>query len=282
MSDSEEDNKSNVETLHKMKLRHKEELKELDINIKNLLKLAAKNNTKKAAAEKIKIMEANIKERHEKELASKTGADKLVKQVEAITLMPENREIKISKSELIKQKKELEYKSRLAGYAQDSKDNMIDHRQNEIDKINKLLLPENLKIFSITSDGNCLYHSLVHQLNTLSLIYTMESLRKIAADYIALHSDEFINFIAEDDDVGNLDDPKEMLKLYIERVRSTTLAVWGGEIELVAISNALKVKINLYDDSGKREIGDFDKSVNITFHRHYYGLGYHYNSVVKF
>lgn len=63
--------------------------------------------------------------------------------------------------------------------------------------------------------------------------------------------------------------------------------MWGGEIELRALSNALNVPIIVYcadapevilKPSGS-EIDSSEPIVRLTFHRHYFGLGEHYNAV---
>lgn len=62
-------------------------------------------------------------------------------------------------------------------------------------------------------------------------------------------------------------------------------ASWGGQLELGALAQALKKHIVVYSASGPDvEMGKEYVSENlilrISFHRHAFGLGEHYNSVV--
>ena len=87
---------------------------------------------------------------------------------------------------------------------------------------------------------------------------------------------------------------------YVHNVRSTS--VWGGQLELRALSEGLKRPIVVFSAEGPPLImgaeylastriqessvdnDDDDWDVNsallLSFHRHYYALGEHYNSVI--
>ena len=59
-------------------------------------------------------------------------------------------------------------------------------------------------------------------------------------------------------------------------------AVWGGECELKAISTVLKSPIQIYQASGPlRVIGEgyTDDPLMLSYHRHEFSLGEHYNAV---
>ena len=79
---------------------------------------------------------------------------------------------------------------------------------------------------------------------------------------------------------------------------------WGGQLEIRAISDVLHIPVYIYDanspvlkmgeeylltnnsDSNSSDGNSSDSSdtvkrvINLTFHRHYYSLGEHYNSAV--
>ena len=62
---------------------------------------------------------------------------------------------------------------------------------------------------------------------------------------------------------------------------------WGGQLEVRALACALNKKILIYDAqapvltiSNNNEDNN-DDFIRLTYHRHYYSLGEHYNSVVN-
>ncbi len=72
---------------------------------------------------------------------------------------------------------------------------------------------------------------------------------------------------------------------YCESVESQSAGVWGGQLEISAISDSLQTAIWIYDaNSAVIKMGDQyalgDKNIiKLVYHRHYYALGEHYNSV---
>ncbi|KAJ8467234.1 hypothetical protein OPV22_029786 [Ensete ventricosum] len=93
-----------------------------------------------------------------------------------------------------------------------------------------------------------------------------------------------INEIKPDDS-----SPLERFEKYCEEVEST--AAWGGQLELGALTHCLKKHIIIYSGSFpdvemgkeyKTEMGNSisNPSIMLSYHRHAYGLGEHYNSVV--
>jgi OTU domain-containing protein 6 len=111
-------------------------------------------------------------------------------------------------------------------------------------------------------------------------------LRKLAAKHLREHPEEFKPFL----DVDSEDD----YEVYCSKVESPTLAEWGGQIEIRAIANSLEHLIHIYDAEapvlvmGERMSGAAEaegqpliEPLRLTYHRHYYALGEHYNSVEK-
>jgi OTU domain-containing protein 6 len=101
--------------------------------------------------------------------------------------------------------------------------------------------------------------------------------RAIAAKYIRENRDVFEAYIEEDFDH------------YCRTVASVSDGVWGGQVELNALTNALQLPIWIYDTvqpvlkmGSEFGTGDHpsDPVIRLSFHRHYYSLGEHYNSVV--
>lgn len=67
---------------------------------------------------------------------------------------------------------------------------------------------------------------------------------------------------------------------YCDNIRSTKC--WGGQIEIMAISNALKVPIEVLQATGvptmQTKVGYEEPKLVLTYHRHFVSLGEHYNS----
>ncbi len=60
---------------------------------------------------------------------------------------------------------------------------------------------------------------------------------------------------------------------------------WGGQLELLALARVLRATIIVYQATGNKEQIEGDSLgagsiINLSYHRHYYQLGAHYNSVV--
>jgi OTU domain-containing protein 6 len=105
------------------------------------------------------------------------------------------------------------------------------------------------------------------------------SLRGIASTYIRNHAEEFSPFIGVE-----AADPE--FEAYCEKVASLTDAEWGGQLEIKALSAALSVPILIYAaDVPVLTMNDCDAPVDnplrITYHKNYYALGEHYNSVTS-
>lgn len=105
------------------------------------------------------------------------------------------------------------------------------------------------------------------------------SLRGLAADYLRSHPEEFCPFLGLE--LGDAE-----FETYCDNVASLTKAEWGGQLEIKALSAVLQRPILVYsanapvlrmDDSGGQ--GD-STPLSVTYHKHYYTLGEHYNSVM--
>ena len=94
------------------------------------------------------------------------------------------------------------------------------------------------------------------------------------------HAEDFMPFIGEDESGYSAPD----FEKYCKQVESITQSVWGGQLEINAISAALKLTIDVFSaDSpvvtmGKE--GESKKKLRISYHKHYFSLGEHYNSIV--
>lgn len=182
-----------------------------------------------------------------------------------------------------KEKKKKEQDSRI-----DECSKLDEHRDRrmEQEKLNKLLKSKNLEIREVDADGDCLFKAIEHQLSLLNNqqknIFTFDKLRARTSDYMLENPDEFIPFLLNDS--GNLMTESEF-KNYCHRVANTKQ--WGGNIELSALAKIIKRPIHIYQaDSSQpiiietcdQEISD--RPVLLSFHKHLYCLGEHYNSLI--
>lgn len=135
---------------------------------------------------------------------------------------------------------------------------------------------------------------------------TALQLRAMAADYMRQHRDDFAPFIEENDEGATVD-----FEDYCVEIEST--AAWGGQLELGALARALQKHIKVYAvgmpvvevchraagccactlltnglgpwhfsclQMGDQFARDGVPPIQLSYHRHAYGLGEHYNSLV--
>ncbi|CAJ1367193.1 unnamed protein product [Effrenium voratum] len=138
-----------------------------------------------------------------------------------------------------------------------------------------------LEVLEIPSDGHCLYRSVADQLRrfthhefTESADERYKEVRKICAESLRSQVENYSPFaeLKEGEDFEG----------YCRRVESS--ADWGGELELRALADALKVRILVFQAGAEPLVLGEPKAktkLQVSFHRHYYALGEHYNSVVS-
>jgi len=145
-------------------------------------------------------------------------------------------------------------------------------RDIESGKLDAILAPLGLAVHEIPADGHCLYRSLAHQLQVSGEVADFLQCRKDIAAYMRAHPDDFAPYLEE----GCPD-----LNAYCEVVESSN--EWGGQLEITALAHARKRTITVYAaDAPPLHTGEEyeDPSpILLAFHRHFYGLGEHYNAV---
>eukprot|EP00918_Siedleckia_nematoides_P064795 GHVU01140863.1.p1 GENE.GHVU01140863.1~~GHVU01140863.1.p1 ORF type:complete len:275 (+),score=39.59 GHVU01140863.1:285-1109(+) len=148
----------------------------------------------------------------------------------------------------------------------------------EMKRIGDRLKRLGLKLYRVVGDGSCLFHALHHQLKqrhdkdidveTENGPVTAAALRNMAADCILEHKEEFRPYITED------------FQDYLSGLRADE---YGGEVEILALSRALRVPILVTADCE-----EFDSSygeeftspaLRVVLHRKMLATSYHYNSV---
>ncbi|KFM27686.1 OTU domain-containing protein 6B [Auxenochlorella protothecoides] len=164
-----------------------------------------------------------------------------------------------TRGKMLQRHKRAEREARIAAELADADDSL---RVQEEEAMSSTLGPLGLAIHEIAPDGHCLYRALEHQLDLQdgSGAASFQELRRLAAEHMRTHANDFSPYIAEDDVTGPVEDG-EVFEAYCKEVEST--AAWGGHLELQALSQAL------------------GKPIKICYLHHAYGLGEHYNSLVR-
>jgi OTU domain-containing protein 6 len=149
-------------------------------------------------------------------------------------------------------------------------------REREMATMEKLFATHGLTEHQIAPDGHCLYSAFTHSLRTAGLELEempkdYKEARKSCAEFMKGHRDDFEAFLEEDFDT------------HVKNVEGT--AEWGGQTEVLALGRAFNVKVNILQAEGRgvekmNEDGDKGE-VWLGYYRHSFGLGEHYNSLVK-
>lgn len=279
--------------------KHRKEKKELQAKIQALKKTATKGDKKKKkeVADMIASMEKELNDRH----ASEAGTlDTSVKSNESGSTEEVENELepkdmacgaleskesgnKVSRAQKRRMKKQVLEKEREKRIAEEEAFNQSGPRTLESNALKEALRKEGLQIHEVPADGNCLYCAINHQLNiTGQTSYSVSKLRKMTSNFIQENKDDFLPFMHNDDDNDDEVIDDEQFERYCKDVASTKL--WGGQLELAALSKILRCPIRVVQATGTPHLQgeSFENpSLVLTYHKHLYRLGEHYNSTVK-
>lgn len=256
---------------------------------------------KKQVEDKISKLSAELKDKHTAELASlgfKTNKEKgdlenLVMAIAGVSVCPPSEGIPSKPSKSAKKRgkraqQEVERERRI----QEEQSGIVSDRMIEDVKLLKKLVPIGLKIHEIKPDGHCLYRAVEHQLalnsqkSVATATYNYQELRDMVAKYMREHAADFLPFFLSDSTDADGEYSMEKFENYCKEIEST--AAWGGQLELGALTHVLKKHIMIYSGSfpdvqmGKEYMSAENPTILLSYHRHAYGLGEHYNSVVLF
>lgn len=278
--------------------RHRKERKELQAKIQALKKNAPKSDKKKRkeVLEEIAKLESDLDKKHEQEI--KEAEDKLkAQQVKETPNNPANDnkqnnetnnpdeeehepQQRVTKAQKRRDKKAREARQREEEIKACAEDALYAPKAIEAGKLQSKLKERELALYNIPSDGDCLYNAIRHQLMQHGLAtLSIQELRSETANYIQANKDSLIPYMTHPDS-GDLLTDEEFSK-YCDDVRNTP--AWGGQIELKALSSILKVPIEVLQADGAPTVqgAEFGGSpLIITYHRHMYSLGEHYNSTI--
>ncbi|XP_055535917.1 deubiquitinase OTUD6B [Wyeomyia smithii] len=269
--------------------RHRREKKELQAKVQSLKKAKVDKKKKKDLQEEIGRLEDDLESRHAEELnrlntlkiSESSDADQHPNEPEQQQPAVEEKQPKLSKAQRRREKKSQEDKEREAQIKAEEALHKDSPRIREDKKIAEILAKRGLISFPVPADGDCLYNAIKHQLSRIGVHdHETADLRQLAADYIEDNRDQLIFYMTnpQSEDVMS----EEEFRKYCFQVRNTKS--WGGEIEIKALSSSLRCPIEIVQASGPSPVhgenGDPARKLVLTYHRHMYRLGEHYNSTV--
>jgi OTU domain-containing protein 6 len=284
------------ETIEMMEDRHEAEMDKLKEEIKESMKKAKKSEKAKLETQALQ-MQYDLKAKQQDEMdaleeyietngpieVDESKVQKVVveDEVKAPVSEPEKdtKESKKAKAQRKKDKKAAKEQEKELQKEEIRNGAGPSLRDVELDSISKTLKEKGLQIKDIPSDGHCMYRALSDQLSMTSHQSALDfaALRKMAADYLRTHSEDFAPFIGIE-----ASDPA--YEAYCEKVEAVTTAEWGGQLELRALSACLSSPIHVYSANAPMVIMGEEESgaaLSLSYHKHYFALGEHYNSVVQ-
>jgi len=270
---------------------HRKEKKDLQAKIQALKKTASKGDKKKKKDinDEITKLESELTEKHKLELLEVETSKITIKEAETNGDNPHSdadyldndiveKEQRVSKAQKRREKKAEKDKQRLLEIEKQEEENKNGIRHLEQEKIKSLLSKRSLKLAEIPSDGDCMFAGLVHQLAQLGQSSTVTDLRKSTAMELTENKSEYSPFLSNPRTGEMLSDTE--FQAYCNKMASTP--AWGGQVELQALATVLKRPIEVIQAEGPAMVvGEQfqQKALVLTYHRHAYGLGEHYNSV---
>ena len=256
------DDSGDEESRDQMVERHEQELLQLQADFKARKKAIPKIEIEARREVDSQLADArrHMEERHANELGEDASAARAAS------------EKKKSKSAKRRQKKEEQEKERDQRIADERAGAGPSAREVEVDQLTQQLAPLGLGVEDIPADGHCLYRAVARQLqlqSDSSCDYLV--CRSTAAAYIRSHAADFQPFIEG-----------SSLSEYAHKVETSN--EWGGHLEISALSHANKRTIAIFRAAAPllligEEYAHNGPRLELSYHKHYYGLGEHYNSV---
>lgn len=274
-----------IDPIEEITQRHKKEKKELQSKIQVLKKSATKGDKKKKkeVQEEIAKLEKELSDKQEAELAdlkaNETKETNLTDAIEDVNVK-DSKAPRITKAQKRRDKKAADQKERDKRILEQEQENVTGLRNVETQKIKEILKKMGLMIYEIEADGNCLYNAVDHQLKSkINSGYGTKQLRLETSQQIRSNINEYLPFLSNVN-TGEMMTEEEFQD-YCTKVANTTN--WGGQVELRALSHVLKKSITVIQADGPplvmgEEYSD-SESLVVSYHRHMYRLGEHYNSV---
>jgi OTU domain-containing protein 6 len=302
--------------MEELQARHRKEQRDLQALVTQKKKSASKK-TRKGVNDECARLEAQLKERQEREIAELSGdtaeqppedepeaehvrepraqtngttVDKVTNGVASLSVdeepadaQPRGKKPNRQKARLARRAAERE---EAAVKAEEEAADMPDLRAREQETMGVAIEAKGLKMKEIRADGHCLYSAVADQLNERD-IELRPSIRPTIVEgeepyrTVRRTAAEYIAKHKHDFEPF-LEEP---LDEYVRKVGET--GEWGGQLELMALAKAYKVDISVLDGNGSvheihgTEDADEAKTIWLAYYRHGFGLGEHYNSLRK-
>ncbi|XP_069115043.1 deubiquitinase OTUD6B-like [Argopecten irradians] len=280
--------------------KHKKERKELQAQIQKLKHSVPKGDKKKKkeVSEQIAKLELDLDQRQEAESQEQKALSNVAERLEVLDtkdaepasdspvgssggVASGQEEKRLSKAQKRRNKKQAKDREREEGIKEQDIQNLSGARHIELLNVKKALKSQNLQIFEIQSDGNCLYNAVNHQLAKNGDSSSNEALRNQVAKYMKENKDEFMPFLTKDN--GDMFTEEDFEKYCHDTAHTTA---WGGQLEVRALSQTLKQPIRVVQSEGPPVVAgeEFEDrpSIVLCYLRHAFGLGEHYNSVEEY
>jgi len=278
--------------------RHRKEKKELQAHIQALKKTASKGDKKKKkeVGDEIARMTEEMEIGHKRDLdelrasdpvagvtedlgtALDLGQDAAIVVGEVAEVATGNAVVRVSKAQKRRDAKARKDEDRREEIKRQEEENKFGARHVESDAIAVRLKAKQLTLHQVPSDGDCMYAAVAHQMKIIQgKQSSVSELRSSTAAELQSNCDEYLPFLSHPD-TGDMLSP-EQFAAYCSDVGKTS--AWGGQVELGALSKVLRTCICCIQAEGPlMQIGeDFaGEPLTVTYHRHMYGLGEHYNS----
>lgn len=276
-----------------LETRHRTERKELQdkvMQLKNSVSKGDKKKKKEINAEIAKL-EGDMNERHSAELMDLMLNAVTIAETEDVKEEKETREesinetevkeVRVSKAQKRRDKKVEKAKQRVAEIEAQDEANLEGARHLEQERIAGLLEARGLVGREVPSDGDCMFAAVAHQLGEEGAATTVEELRRRTGEELRRGREAYWPFLSN---------PRtgEMLSEAEYSAYCTAMAetpAWGGQVELRVLATLLHRPLAVIQAEGQEEVvvGEEEQGARITlsYHRHIFGLGEHYNSVTK-
>lgn len=285
-----------VDAEEELQTKYRQEKKDLQAKIQSMKKSIPKNDKrkKKEITEEIAKLETELEENHKAELSklrpiplvnnddeNAQNKDDFDEDSSIINEDEPQQNIRVSRAQKRRIKKESEAREREKRIVEQAEKNKEGPRATELGTIKQVLKSMNLKLHNIPADGNCLYLAVNHQLQVCGKApQSVNELRKVTAEFMRKNKDDFLPFMCNEFDESEIVS-EEQFESYCKEVATTKL--WGGQLELRALSNILRCPIKVIQAAGPPTLQGETFSgpeLILTYHRHLYRLGEHYNSTL--
>jgi len=282
-----------ITSLEELDERHKKELDFHEAEFQATIQSAV---NKKRAKKDVKKLRDEIVDRHEAEKSKflfseddqiilsklnlneeKIEQNEIQNQEESTEVAQSDEPQKISKAAKRRAKKAQGQKAaeeRIKNALKESEERFLSGdltpQMREKQDMQRLLTKLGFVMKDIPSDGDCLYSALAHQLAKFGQKLSAKTLRVKCAEFIRENPHVFIPFLETD------------LDTYCNTLVNEV--VWGGNIELLALSSCLRRRIRVLQSQMPNELlfgEEFDAASQLTvvYFRHMYSSGEHYNAV---